>query len=58
MRSGVVLLFPRRRSFPDRVKASALEAFEQFKEFEQNHARLAWSVTLVGFAIGLALQSL
>ncbi len=58
MHSGVVLMFPRRQSFAGRVKANAIEVFEQFKEFEQNHARLAWGITLAGFVIGVALQAL
>ena len=61
--SRVVLLFPR-KTFPhpvsraERVKASLLEVFDTVKEFERDHARLAWGVTLAGFAIGIALQSL
>ena len=30
----------------------------EFVAFERAHARLAWSVTLVGLVLGLALKSL
>lgn len=58
MNGRVIALFPRRRSFTSRAKSNAIEVFELVQEFERNHARLAWGVTLFGFAIGLVLQSL
>ena len=55
---SVIVLFPRRRSMGERALEQARQVFGEFVDFERTHARLAWSVTLVGLVIGLALKTL
>jgi hypothetical protein len=55
---GVVVLFPRKQSLGARVQTVVAEVLTEVLAFERTHARLAWSVTAVGLAIGLVLQSL
>ncbi|HEV8547759.1 MAG TPA: hypothetical protein VGQ57_02005 [Polyangiaceae bacterium] len=55
---GVIVPFPRRRSVGRRWRDEARQVLGEFVAFERTHARLAWSVTLVGLAIGLALKNL
>jgi len=45
-------------SLTSRVGASMREVLAEVVTFERTHARLAWGTTLVGLAIGLALQAL
>jgi hypothetical protein len=58
MNRGLISLFPRQQSVGERLKANALEAIAEVWRFERTHARVAWAVTVAGFAIGLLLRSL
>lgn len=62
---GVVLSFPRRParapiavSHPASFALTLREVLEDVLTFERTHAKVAWGITLLGLAIGLALQNL
>jgi len=55
---SVIVLRPQRRLVTRGFRAGLREVFEEVRTFEREHARLAWSVTLGGFVLGLALRSL
>jgi len=55
---SLIVLRATKRALPAGLSESLREVIAEFVTFERTHARLAWSTTLVGLAIGLALQAL
>ena len=55
---SLIALRPREPALPGRLSHSVREVLVEIVTFERNHARIAWGTTLVGLAIGLALQAL
>jgi hypothetical protein len=58
VRHSLIVLRPERRLRTRGFKDAVREVFEEVVTFERTHARLAWGMTLVGLALGLALQAL